>query len=81
MGSKCGLVKSPGWRHFPAQYALVTTSNGDFYDRDVIVKKTLKNWFQCFAIPEFICFLIHALNKPLINLEPWRKETRLPFSP
>ena len=32
-------------------------------------------------IQEFICFLIHALNKPLINLEPWRKETRLPFSP
>lgn len=64
------------------QCVLVTTSNEDFYDRDVIVKKKrLKNWFQCFAIQEFICFLIHALNKPLINLEPWRKATRLPFSP
>lgn len=31
-------------------------------------------------IQEFICFLIHALNKSLINLEPWRKETRLASS-
>lgn len=44
-------------------------------------KKRLKNRFQCFAIQGLICFLIHALNKPLINLEPWRKGTRLPFSP
>lgn len=76
------LSKAQGGNPSLTQYTRVTMSNEDFYDRNVIVKKKMiKKLVSIFALLEFICFLIHALNKPVINLEPCRKEARLPFSP
>lgn len=62
--------------------SLLTLSNEDFYDWKVIVlkKKKMKRWVSVSTMQEFICPLLHALDKPLINLEP-REGDQIAVSP